>query len=217
MLPAIEWLIHGSIDWFWEIPALSGPALGFLAVAVRSVGRTTSTDADDVSADELPDGARAAVTPAGARARALVGRGCLLAAGGGDRARLPYLSVREVSTASDIADQRPPGARSHDLSIAADLNPLDSDPDRFAGRDRPALRADIRSPSSASTVDRPRARRLVLAGWERASPRRARATASVPGTTSRVAHSTLLASRRRSTWHCTASNGRPAADVRRGV
>src|SRR5947209_6441022 len=34
ILPLIVWLIHGSVDWFWEMPALSGPALGFLGVAV---------------------------------------------------------------------------------------------------------------------------------------------------------------------------------------
>ena len=33
MVPLVVWLIHGSVDWFWEFPALSGPALGFLGVA----------------------------------------------------------------------------------------------------------------------------------------------------------------------------------------
>jgi hypothetical protein len=27
------WLLHGSLDWFWEIPALAGPALGLLGLA----------------------------------------------------------------------------------------------------------------------------------------------------------------------------------------
>lgn len=27
------WLLHGSLDWFWEIPALGGPAIGFLGLA----------------------------------------------------------------------------------------------------------------------------------------------------------------------------------------
>jgi tetratricopeptide (TPR) repeat protein len=40
--------------------------------------------------------------------------------------------VREVSTALDIQTSNPQGAL-HDLSIAADLNPLDSDADRLAG------------------------------------------------------------------------------------
>src|SRR6185312_10738708 len=33
LLPFVVWLIYGSVDWFWEVPALSGPALGFLGMA----------------------------------------------------------------------------------------------------------------------------------------------------------------------------------------
>jgi hypothetical protein len=29
----LSWLVSGSVDWFWEIPALAAPALGFLALA----------------------------------------------------------------------------------------------------------------------------------------------------------------------------------------
>lgn len=31
-----SWLVHGSIDWFWELPALAAPALAFLALAGAS-------------------------------------------------------------------------------------------------------------------------------------------------------------------------------------
>ena len=30
------WLVHGAIDWFWEIPVLGAPAFAFLAVAIRT-------------------------------------------------------------------------------------------------------------------------------------------------------------------------------------
>jgi hypothetical protein len=30
------WLAHGSFDWFWEFPALAGPALGFVGVIAAS-------------------------------------------------------------------------------------------------------------------------------------------------------------------------------------
>lgn len=30
------WILHGSGDWFWEVPALAGPALGFLGLAAAS-------------------------------------------------------------------------------------------------------------------------------------------------------------------------------------
>jgi tetratricopeptide (TPR) repeat protein len=38
VLPLIVWVVHGSIDWLWEFPALSGPALGLLAMAAAPGG-----------------------------------------------------------------------------------------------------------------------------------------------------------------------------------
>jgi O-Antigen ligase len=32
------WLFHSSVDWFWEIPALTGPALALLAIAAAPAG-----------------------------------------------------------------------------------------------------------------------------------------------------------------------------------
>ena len=32
---AVYWLVHGSLDWLWEIPVLAAPALGMLALASR--------------------------------------------------------------------------------------------------------------------------------------------------------------------------------------
>jgi O-Antigen ligase len=132
MLPVIEWLIHGSVDWFWELPALSGPALGFLAVACSLSVRRSSTMPDDPSADERPDRSQ---PPSRGRpvTRVLVaGAGVLAAAAAATVLVFPYLSVREVSTASEIQTTDPQAAL-HDLSLAADLNPLDADPDRLAG------------------------------------------------------------------------------------
>ena len=40
VLPLIDWLVHGSVDWFWEIPALAGPALGFVGMAAALTIRT---------------------------------------------------------------------------------------------------------------------------------------------------------------------------------
>ena len=50
LLPLIVWLIHGSVDWFWEFPALSAPALGFLAMACALGVRPGE------SADAVPTG-----------------------------------------------------------------------------------------------------------------------------------------------------------------
>jgi hypothetical protein len=40
-MPLIVWLVHGSVDWLWEYPALSGAAIG-LAGAAAVVGRSST-------------------------------------------------------------------------------------------------------------------------------------------------------------------------------
>ena len=125
LLPLVVWLIHGSIDWFWEIPALSGPALGFLGLAGA------------LSASEQPEAAGAAAE--GQRSsRLFLPRPVAIA--GATLAvlavvvvvALPYLSVREVSLATN-ARQSDPAAALRDLSRAAKLNPLSADPGRVGG------------------------------------------------------------------------------------
>jgi hypothetical protein len=44
LLPAVVWLVQGSIDWFWEYPALSVPALAF-AGAATALDRPTPSAA----------------------------------------------------------------------------------------------------------------------------------------------------------------------------
>lgn len=119
LLPLIVWLCHGSVDWFWEMPALSGPALGFAAVA-------GALGAGERAVEPAP-------IPAGGRRRLLVWviapvAVLALAAVLG----LPYLSVREVK-AADTAQARNPGTALKDLGRAAVLNPLSAEPDRIAG------------------------------------------------------------------------------------
>lgn len=155
LMPFVVWLIHGSVDWFWEFPALSGPALGFLAVAgalgrpdtgdVSSVGpvrmiRPVRTDWTAPTARTAPTGwtAPTAPTAPGARPVGPLARIAVVAASG--LALLaavvalgfPYVSVREESVASDVR-QTDPSRALRDLSTAADLNPLSPDPGRVAG------------------------------------------------------------------------------------
>ena len=123
LLPLVVWLIHGSIDWFWEIPALSGPALGFLAIA-GALGRP----------DRRLDGSEEAGTPrrrAIPRALPLTG-GLVALVAAVVVLGFPYLSVREVSVASSIRGTNPNRALT-DLNTAADLNPLNADPGRIGG------------------------------------------------------------------------------------
>ena len=119
ILPFVVWLIHGSVDWFWEMPAITAPALGFLAVAV-ALGRPASPESAVRSA---PRPVRRAATVTAA-AFALLASTAVLA--------FPYLSVREVSLATDIASSDPSQAL-RDLRTAGQLNPLSPDPGRIAG------------------------------------------------------------------------------------
>ena len=41
VIMAVYWIAHGSIDWFWEFPALTAPALAALAVAGRLGARSS--------------------------------------------------------------------------------------------------------------------------------------------------------------------------------
>ncbi len=63
LLPLVVWLIHGSIDWFWEIPALTGPALGCLAMAC-ALGARDRAAAAAVSEPEVRATSRPAVRAA---------------------------------------------------------------------------------------------------------------------------------------------------------
>jgi hypothetical protein len=120
LLPLVVWLIHGSIDWFWELPSLSGPALGFLGMAAgleRTLWRSDADGARGSARRRVPRWVSAA-----AGLVALVAAAVVLG--------FPYLSVREVSLASDTKSIT---VALRDLKRAAELNPLSSIPGRTAG------------------------------------------------------------------------------------
>ena len=126
LLPLIVWLIHGSIDWFWEMPSLSGPALGFLAIAA-ALGDREPDGQPTRSARRTLNRARGLLVRRGA-----IGVGSLAALAALVVLAFPYLSVREVSIATNIQNLDPV-ASLHDLHTAARLNPLDSGPGLVAG------------------------------------------------------------------------------------
>ncbi|MBV8218810.1 MAG: hypothetical protein JO325_10125, partial [Solirubrobacterales bacterium] len=119
-----------------------GPALGFLAVA-GALGAPEAvagaSGAHEAVAGALGAPEAAEVTPsrpsrtarAGAPVAALAAGGLALVAAVVVLG-FPYLSVREVSVASDLRQTDPTGALS-DLGTAADLNPLSADPGRLGG------------------------------------------------------------------------------------
>jgi O-antigen ligase len=100
------WLLHASVDWFWEFPALTGTALAMLAMATALGPR--------------PDSPRSRALP-----RPAAAAGCLAAAALAASFAFPWLAERHVSRATKIWPADPAGAFEQ-LDRAADLNPLAS-------------------------------------------------------------------------------------------
>jgi O-antigen ligase/polysaccharide polymerase Wzy-like membrane protein len=115
------WLVHGSVDWFWEIPALGAGAFAMLGVAVAAAPR----------AEGGPDLAGGPRLSKRARAAALAGGGlCLVAAA--VVLGVGWIAERHVDRALDIWRTAPDEARS-ELDSAADLNPFTSWPALVSG------------------------------------------------------------------------------------
>ena len=110
------WFIHGSVDWFWEFPALSVPALVGLAIAARSA-----------SPPQVP-------APATRRRWTWLAAGvaAVLAAAAAASITFPYLSARDVALADSSWGSDPQSAFA-DLRTARRLNPLSDQPDLTAG------------------------------------------------------------------------------------
>lgn len=123
------WLLHGSVDWLWEFPALSGPA-------VAAVGCCAGVERTEAAAAVRPRPVRVA------------GRAAAIAAGVGVAVALvpAWLAARDLSRAIDTwrAD---PSSSFAALRQAARLNPLSDQPDVVAGtiaerrRDWPSVSA----------------------------------------------------------------------------
>jgi hypothetical protein len=131
-LPAVVWVVHGSIDWFWEIPALSGPAFALLGLA----GALMRADADPGGAPAVARDAAASPAQAATRNRVgelLLGGGlALLGLAAALTLTLPWLAEREVAAASSGWQADPAKAFAR-LNRAADLNPLSSRPALVGG------------------------------------------------------------------------------------
>jgi tetratricopeptide (TPR) repeat protein len=142
----VYWLLHASVDWFWEFPALTGPALAALGIACALEPRA---------------GAPARIAAAGRRRR----RGARLAAVAAAGLVLalsfvpPWLAELEIDRATTIWRADPDGAFRR-LERAEDLNPL-------------SARASLTAATIAARLDRIGvARRELRAALER-EPRNA--------------------------------------------
>jgi hypothetical protein len=105
------WLIHGSVDWFWELPGLAGPAFASLGLATGLVAR---------AAPEARKPALLAVPAAAVVLAAAVSFA------------LPWLAAKEVQTAA-ASWRSDPAAAYRRLDRARALNPLSDRPDLVAG------------------------------------------------------------------------------------
>lgn len=122
--PGAVWVVHGSVDWLWEFPALSAPAFAFAAVG----GRLPREDAPPRRPRR-----RLAVALGVAAALALA-----VVAGG------PYLSERAVQRGLDAGAADPVRALER-LDDAAAFNPLSARPRLVAG----LIAADAGRPQEA--------------------------------------------------------------------
>lgn len=107
------WLVHGTVDWLWEFPAVSGFALASVALASAvnaSHGRTLVAVRDRV-------------VPAAVLAAAIAMAGSFLP---------PWLAERQVTRAGEIW-REDPAAALEALERARELNPLSDRPDMLAG------------------------------------------------------------------------------------
>jgi tetratricopeptide (TPR) repeat protein len=113
LAPLVVWLVHGSVDWLWEFPALSVPALAFagaaLVVAAPPVARRQA--------------------PAALLARTAV---VAVAAAGAMAVAVAFFAERDVTRAATDWPRAPADAIRR-LERAEDLAPLDPRPLLVAG------------------------------------------------------------------------------------
>ncbi len=125
LIPLIVFLVHGSFDWFWEIPALSVPALAFLGTAVAlEPGREPRVAASE------PGRAPRAATALGRAAThpfvPLAGAAAAVMLFG-----TAYIGEQAMASARALAVSHPARALS-DTRLAAQLEPFSSAPQALA-------------------------------------------------------------------------------------
>jgi tetratricopeptide (TPR) repeat protein len=114
LVPLVVWLVQGSIDWFWEYPALSVPALAFAAAAGGLWG-----------GDTPPPGGRVAPTRLRLHSRIAALAGAALVLGAVAALAIPFAAARQVREAIRIWPEQP--ARAYGaVRSATDLLPFDA-------------------------------------------------------------------------------------------
>jgi O-Antigen ligase len=118
------WLVHGSLDWFWEFAGLGAPAFALLGIACALAPARRRSEAPAVA--PTPGRPTAAI----ARERAATPRRAILVVGGVLAVLLaavslgaPWLSQLEIQSAARIWTASPASAYAR-LRTASRLNPL---------------------------------------------------------------------------------------------
>jgi O-antigen ligase len=114
----VYWVLHGSVDWFWEFPVLGASAFALLGLAAGLMPRSPKP----VRRDPRPVGRRLALPVAGAVATLLVA-GSLV---------IPWMSLLEQHRAVTVWRTDPKAAFDR-LDTAGSLNPLSATPQLLAG------------------------------------------------------------------------------------
>lgn len=130
LLPAVVWIVHGSVDWLWEFPALSGAALALAAAAValgrRGAEEPVPAGAEPEAAADLEPAAAPHVRPA--RTQRAIVAGAIAAVLAGAAIMVPSLvSDSEVSEAA-LHWRADPARALQRLDRARSLNPLAARP-----------------------------------------------------------------------------------------
>lgn len=125
LLPGVVWIVHGSVDWLWEFPALSGAALA-LAGAVVALGRRGAQEPAPAEAAESQPSAATPVRPA--RTQRAIVAGAIASVLAGVAIMVPSLvSDSEVSEAA-LHWRADPARALQRLDLARALNPLAARP-----------------------------------------------------------------------------------------
>jgi tetratricopeptide (TPR) repeat protein len=127
------WLVHGSVDWFWEFAGLGAPAFALLGLSCSlAPARSAAGDATTPAGD----GRRRAKRPHAGRAKALrvaaIAAAVVVALVACLSLAAPWLSELQVEKAAQIWTTAPRKAYST-LEDAASLNPLSDEPYLIAG------------------------------------------------------------------------------------
>ncbi len=124
------WIVHGSVDWFWEFAGLGAPAFALLGLSCALAPRDAPSAAAALGAVARQSGSRAARGRLARRAM-FVGAAAIALAACLSLAA-PWLSQLQIESAARIWTKAPRKAYSN-LEDAAKLNPLSDEPYLVAG------------------------------------------------------------------------------------